>query len=225
MLLLLPMKIPPYIYAIIFAVASGLYGIFKKKGQNLYLKLFIIFLVVSLFVELLASFLIRIEKEENTVVLYNIFTTCEFGFYLWMLRGFIRNKIANKIILFILFFFPIAALINIFFFQGRHGFQTFTYALGCLLIVGCCIFYFYELFLFPNAVNLLKQPPFWICSALLFFYAFTYPLYGLSNLMMSLPKVILKNIERITDLLNVFLYSMFSIAFLCKIKIRKYSQS
>ncbi len=102
MLLLLPMKIPPYIYAIIFAVASGLYGIFKKKGQNLYLKLFIIFLVVSLFVELLASFLIRIEKEENTVVLYNIFTTCEFGFYLWMLRGFIRNKIANKIILFIL---------------------------------------------------------------------------------------------------------------------------
>ncbi|OIR08299.1 hypothetical protein GALL_94670 [mine drainage metagenome] len=219
------MKVPPYIYVMIFAIGAGLYGILKKKLQGLYLQLFIIFLAISLFVELLASFLLQIKKQENTLLLFNIFTAFEFMFYLWVIREVIRNRKAKKVMLFILLIYPLTALINVFFFQGKHGFHSFTYALGCLLIVISCIYYFYELFLIPYSVNLLRQPSFWICTALLFFYAFTYPIYGLSNLMMSLPKTILINLERIVYLLNVLLYSMFSIAFLCRIKIRKYSRS
>lgn len=211
----------------LFAIAAGLYGIYKKKNRELYLKFFVIFLVLSVFIELFASFLLQIKKQENTLFLFNIFGAFEIVFYIWAIRETIRNKKAKKIMLFVLLFYPVAALINIFFFQGKHGhgFHSFTYALGCLLIVISCIYYFYELFLIPYSVNLLRQPSFWICTALLFFYAFTYPIYGLSNLMMSLPKVILINLERVVYLLNVLLYSMFSIAFLCRIKIRKYSRS
>lgn len=220
------MKIPFFLYAMLFSIVAGLYGFIRKKNHNnLYLTIFPFFLIIALSVELIGPFLIQIKRQQNTLLLYNIFTSVEFTFYLWVIREIIKSKSAKKIMFFILLFYPLAALINIFFFQGRYGFHSFTYALGCLLIVGCCIYYFYELFLFPHSVNLLRQPAFWICTALLFFYAFTYPIYGLSNLMMSLPKTILKNLERIVYLLNVLLYSMFSIAFLCRIKIQKYSRS
>lgn len=210
----------------LFSVLAGLFGIVKKKlNNNLYLRIFPFFLIIALIVELLGLFLLRIKKQQNTLLLYNIFTSVEFTFYLWVIREIIRNNKVKKIMLFVLLFYPASALINIFFFQGKHGFHSFTYALGCLLIVTSSIYYFYELFLIPYSVNLLRQPSFWICTALLFFYAFTYPIYGLSNLMMSLPKIILINLERIVYLLNVLLYSMFSIAFLCRIKIRKYSRS
>lgn len=209
----------------LFAIAAGLYDIFKKNKRELYLNFFVAFLVLSIFIELFASYLLHIKKHENTLLLFNMFGAFEIVFYIWVIREIIRNTEVKKIMLFVLLFYPAAALINIFFFQGRHGFHTFTHSMGCLLIVISCIYYFYELFLFRHSVNLLRQPSFWICTALLFFYTFTYPIYGLSNLMMSLPKIILINLERIVYLLNVLLYSMFSIAFLCRIKIRKYSRS
>lgn len=210
----------------LISIIAGLFGIIRKKNNNnLYLKLFPFFLIIAVIVELLGPFLLQIKKQQNTLLLYNVFGAFEIVFYIWVIREIIRNSKVKKIILFILLLYPLAAFINIFFFQGRHGFHSFTYALGCLLIVISCIYYFYELFLFPHSVNLLRQPAFWICTALLFFYTFTYPIYGLSNLMTSLPKIILINLERIVYLLNVLLYSMFSIAFLCRIKIRKYSRS
>jgi len=215
------MKLPIYIYAIFFSTLSGFFALYKRKLNTFYLKVFPFFLILTILVEFTGSFIIRVQKQENTTFLYNFFTTFEFGFYIWVIREIIRNNKSKKILFFLMLFYPLVAIINIIFFQGKEGFHTFTYSLGCLLIVGCCIYYFYELFLMPHSVNLLRQPPFWICTALLFFYAFTYPIYGLSNLMMSLPRPILKNIEGIVTYLNVFLYSFFSIAFLCRIRIQK----
>ncbi len=59
------------------------------------------------------------------------------------------------------------ALLNIYFVQV-NVFPPTTYSLGCLLIVGICIYYFYELFHLPSSVNLLREPAFWICTGLLF---------------------------------------------------------
>ncbi|WP_431213185.1 hypothetical protein ACQ86N_47525 [Puia sp. P3] len=100
-------------------------------------------------------------------------------------------------------------------------FHTMSYCLGCLLIVCACIYYFWELFQQKSSVDLIHQPAFWVCSGLLFFYSCTFPLYGLTKLMESLPKVILVNLFNIFILLNIFLYLSFTIAFLCRLKTRK----
>ena len=42
--------------------------------------------------------------------------------------------------------YPVLSLMNIFLVQHSSEFQTMTYSLGCLLIVVCCIYYFWELF-------------------------------------------------------------------------------
>jgi hypothetical protein len=93
-----------------------------------------------------------------------------------------------------------------------------TYALGCLLIAVICIYYFFELFQMSHSINLIRQPAFWICSGLLFFYCCSFPLYGLLNFLKKVPDFIRESIGVIILLLNVFLYSSFTIAFLCRIR-------
>jgi hypothetical protein len=71
------------------------------------------------------------------------------------------------------------------------------------------------------SVSLLRQPPFWICSGLLFYYTCSFPLQSLQNFIHALPNVILQNLLIIFILLNCFLYLSFTIAYLCRLKIRK----
>jgi len=166
---------------------------------------------------------LAIAKIDNTQ-LSNISTVVEFTFYLYMFREIVYGRRAKKMYYILLFAYPIVALTNIFFIQ-RNGFHTMTYALGCLLIIGSCIYYFWELFQRPSSVNLGRQPAFWICSGLLFYYTCNFPLYGAVNLLKVLPRVILSNLLAILVLLNILLYLSFTIAFLCRLKTRKFMSS
>ena len=205
-----------------FLVPYAVFIAFIKKIAYALFKITSVFLLVTVFVELGANLMIKIEKRNaHTFLIYNPFTCFEFVFYIFMIREFIKRDSAKKILLGLIVIYPIAATINILLFQGVHQFHSFTYSIGCLLMAACCIYYFYELFLMPHSVNLLRQPPFWICTGLLFYYAFTYPVYGLSNLMSGLSNHLLIIISRILDSLNILLYSFFSIAFLCRLRIRK----
>jgi hypothetical protein len=96
-----------------------------------------------------------------------------------------------------------------------------TYALGCLLTIFCCVYYFWELFQRPSSVNLGRQPAFWICSGLLFYYTCTFPLYGAINMLKLFPRVILSNLLYILVLLNILLYLSFTIAFLCRLRTKR----
>jgi hypothetical protein len=96
-----------------------------------------------------------------------------------------------------------------------------TYSLGSLLIVTGCIYYFWELFQQKNSVDLIRQPPFWICSGLLFYYCCTLPVFGLTNFITNLPQVILQNLLAIVIVINICLYLSFTIAFLCRLKIKR----
>jgi hypothetical protein len=55
----------------------------------------------------------------------------------------------------------------------------------------------------------------------LFYYSCSFPIFGLANFVKNAPPIILKNLGVIIVLLNVFLYSSFTIAFLCRLRTRK----
>jgi hypothetical protein len=160
-------------------------------------------------------------KHINATLLFNIFTTFELVFYLFIIRFSIYNAKVKKIILWLLAGYPLLVLIDILFILQPKTFHSITYSLGCLLVVAACIYYFFEIFQSTNSVNLLKEPAFWICSGLLFFYCCTFPLIGLWNQLGGLPDIILRNLNAILQVLNILLYSLFSIAFLCRLKLRK----
>jgi hypothetical protein len=214
------LSIDIYFIAISFLVSLSVY--FTPKISNSYLRLFPPFLLLTLMSELLGSYWGSIGK--NNLALYNFFTAFEFFFYLCIVSAVISNTTMKIVIRITAILYIFIAVINILFIQKMKTFHTITYSLGCLLIVFFCIYYFLEQFSIPQSVKLKNNPAFWICSGLLFFYCCGFPLYGLINFWSDISKLVLRNFGRIVTILNIFLYSLFTIAFLC-IKTRKYTLS
>jgi len=204
-----------YLILIIISFLSSLTAYFQKNVQP-YLRLFPIFLFLTIVVELFAIWLAGHSGPSTT--LYNFFSVVEFLFYMYVLREIIRSKKAKRIIFHTAWVYALLGVANILFIQKFVSFNSITYALGCLLISIFCIYFFFELFQVTGSVNLIRLPAFWICAGLLFYYTCSFPLWGLANFLRKMP--IARNIQFILLLLNVFLYSSFTIAFLCRIRVR-----
>lgn len=214
--------LPIYIYFIATSLLASIVMFTMYKKRYRYLIIFPPFLLATLIAEYLGSYLWSVGKNNQN--LYNFFTAFEFCFYLYFIYGVIENKRLKKSIIIFIFLYAIIASVNIIFIQGVAGFHTVTYSLGCLLVVSYCIYYFLELFRLSKSVKLINEPAFWICSALLFFYCCGFPLYGLINYLSQISTIVVTNFDLIVTILNIFLYSLFTIAFLC-IKTRKYTSS
>jgi hypothetical protein len=216
--------LPPYMYIVVASFITSLTVYYKPKLSSFYLKLFPPFLFLTVIVEVIGAYLMYVRQ--NNLTIYNFFTTFEFCFYLAIISMIIINKRVKQIIRITIVLYALAAVTNIVFIQTMKQFHTVTYSLGCLLVVAFCVYYFLELFRFPRSIKLFNMPAFWICTGLLFFYCCTFPLYGLNNYWMTsgISKLVLQNFTKIISILNVFLYSLFTIAFLC-IRTRKYTLS
>ncbi|HRO48051.1 hypothetical protein [Agriterribacter sp.] len=209
-------------YAYIWLILSGsIVGaiVYFKKGTPVFLRALPVYLLITFTVEYIGQWMN--DNGKVTVTLYNVFTTIEFIFYFWMLRYMVKNPWAKKLLLHSLWLYPLLVILNKLFLQKGLQFHTITFSLGGLLIVMATITYFFELFQFNKPVNLVREPSFWICSGLLFFYACTFPLYALINFFQDPSNIIIKNIASIFAIVNILLYSSFIIAALCRIRIRK----
>ncbi len=187
----------------------------------MYLRLFPPFLFLTLAAEIIGPYLSA--HNRSNVALYNFFTVFEFCFYMVLISLMVDNGRVKKNMQISVFFYGLIAVLNILFFQGMNGFHTITYSFGCLVIVSFCVYYFFELFRLPKSIKLSRNPAFWICSGLLFFYCCGFPLYAFMNYW-SNYKWVIKSFDSIVTILNIFLYSLFTIAFLCS-KTPKYTLS
>jgi hypothetical protein len=213
---------PFYIIVIFISFFASVLGLLVKENRIPVLISFSIFLLLSAVVEYIGWNLSR--KYIHTVALYNFFTLFEFIFYLFFFMLVFVSKKMKKIILIVIISYFVCALLNIFFVQ-KNTFHSYTYVLGCILVVIFSIAYFYFLFRFPETGSLVKNPFFWIGIGLLFYYTCTFSIYGLQNFITNTMRYYNRILTLIGDLLNIVLYTLFSIGFLCKINFRKLSGS
>jgi hypothetical protein len=193
--------------------------IFSQPPRQRYLKYFALFLLVNFLLDMATSY--SAYYAINNLWLNNMDSMIVISFYLFLLREIVNNKKAKKVLLFFVLAYPVVSGLNIFFLQTSAAFHSMTYAAGCVLIITTSIYYFWELFQLKYSVNLIREPAFWICSGLLFYFACTFPINGLVNFVNALPKVMIQNLFQIVILLNFFLYLSFTIAYLCRVKTRK----
>lgn len=211
------MYIPGYLYVELISLLASL-NLFFRKDTPLYLKLFTPYLLLTLAFEI-TSWQLNLESRgrESAALMYP-FSAFEIEFYIFTLYNIIQSPRVRKVVLGIVILYPILAAFNIYYLQAGD-FPSNSYLLGCIFIVTICIYYFYELFHLPGLGNLLREPAFWICTALLFFYICSLPFFGLYNLMSKVSPGIMENISVILTVMNVFLYTIFTAAFLCVIRV------
>lgn len=211
---------PIYLYFLAASFMVSLLVFFTNRFPERYLKWFSIFLFATLTAEVTGNFL-DVNGRAN-VHIYNYFTAFEFSCYLLIIRAMVNNVFARKMLLVAaLIYFPATSL-YIYYILPPLYFHAITYSMGCLLVVIATVYFFLELFRTPRSISLLRQPSFWICTALLFFYCSSFPLYGLVNFWAENSPIIIQNFGLIMSILNVFLYFLFSIAFLCRMISPKY---
>ena len=199
---------------------------FRSKVQVAYLKTTTFFLLLTVLVEIVGYVFSSKGMKIYNHLLFNNFFCIEFCFYLWIISRIVSNTRLKKLILIINVLFTISFIINNIWGQGKGlGFPSISYAVGSILIIFGGLVYFYELFQKVNDIPLFQQPAFWVCSAIIFYYTATFPVFGLVNFLGAYPRIIRNNIAIFIDVLNIFLYSLLSIAFVCQSIIRKSSQS
>jgi len=203
----------------IAAFITFLASLTRPAPDEPWLKVFSAFLFINFLLDSTLDFMAM--HNFNNVLFGNLVDMFVFSFYLYLVRRIVQGRKAKYVFRYFQIFYICASVINLFLVQKTVAFNTMTYCFGCLLIVSSCIYYFWELFQLRSSVNLLRQPSFWICSGLLFFYACSFPMQGLLNFINAMPKLIIQNLLIIFILLNSFLYLSFTIAFLCRLKTRK----
>jgi len=203
-----------------FILASIL---FFKKETPTYLKLFAPFLLIETILSAITTALAK--KGIHTLWIYNIVGLLEFSFYITILKSIIKTQLIIKVSNIMLVIFPIFSILNFFFLQGIKDFNSITYSVGCLFTIFLCIVYIYELFQLPTAIKLISDTNFWIVTSLLFFYSVSFPLFACTNLMKDFPQDLGIIIQLIIDILNIILYILFCVAFICKLKVKEVTQS
>ena len=208
-------------FFIVFIALLASLALYRQGPSDIYLRLFPPFLFV---VDIIAAILGYLAARRiNNMALFNPLTIFQCCFYYFVLYRIIRNPIVRNVAKHLVWIYPLAAGLNILFVQKINTFHSITYSFGGLLVVALSIFYFFELFQRPQALNLTTNPDFWICSGLLFYFSCSFPIYGMANNLSKMPQFILTNLNSIFNVLDVLLYSSFTIAFLCRLKIRKSS--
>jgi hypothetical protein len=206
-----------------FLIISLLASIFGRIGRvdRVNLRYIPPFLFVNLVVELVANYMS--SKNINNIFLYNIEVVFEFSFYLFLLRTLLGQFIKTYILRLIIYFYIIISLINIFFIQGKYHFETYTFILGCLFIISLSIFYYLLLLRYSKSPSLMHEPAFWIATGIFFYHTTMLPIFGIINFMSNVSVSIAKILGVVVELVNILLYILFTIGFLCKIKIPKLS--
>ena len=192
--------------------------VFFGRPAELYLKLFSCYLLLDCIIETVTNY--NAFYKHNTVLLSSLSYMLSFCFYIYVLRSVIHGPKAKRILLYCLIAFPLIFIVNIFLVQKFLVFQSLNYCLDCLVIVAASIYYFWEVFQSKNYVNLVREPAFWICSGLLFFCTCSFPVYGLVNFI-NIDITVIRIMVYILDFVNILLYLSFTIAYLCRLRIRK----
>jgi len=206
---------------IIFILISAIVGFFVLIKGNLpvYMKFLPAFLFLTFILEVIGWQLG--QQGINNSIYYNFYSILTFIYYMYIIHQILRSGWVKRIIVICMIVYPVIALVNIFFIQGPHVFHTMTYSVGSLLTIIFCVYFFYELFRIPHSISLKKHPGFWIVTGLLFFNACTLPFIGLANYIYQFSPILINYLQSILSFLNVLLYLLFTIAFLCRISFQR----
>ena len=188
----------------------------KYMNKKTFLCFFVLLLTVNL-VEWGNHFkLFSINHANNWI--YNIFNPLWFAIISWLYFN-VFNKPSSKtttIVLYAAFF--LLTIINIIWVEGLRYFNSYTYILGCCIMVYFAYIYFREMIDNVDEIPVYKKMFFWFSVAVIFFYTGEAILWSFFQyfLITNNFKSFQPTFHLFSSTLNIMYYSLLSIAFFCK---------
>lgn len=182
------------------------YKLLKING----LIVFPYFLIFVLLGELTGLLLAKIYH--TNVVFYNIFTSIQIAYYLFLIQRSIFSRKIKKIIAACTVIFILISIINYFFVQNiRTELVSYTFTIGCLFITLSAIYFFYELLHSNQIENYATYLRFWIILGLFIFYTCNIPYMSVYNYLSVNYNTILNAYYKIIEILAYIMYMFFII--------------
>jgi len=145
--------------------------VFLNKLKKKNLKAFFIYTIAITFFSLTTILLYKIFKQQSAVLLvYRIFTICEFAIISLFLIQNLENALIKKFIYFSILIFTIFAIFD-YLNNDKETFNNTPSIVTSLLLISYLIYFFYEKMKTVVLYPLYQTISFWICVA--FFLYFT----------------------------------------------------
>lgn len=196
-----------------------------RSNNPLYMRLFPVYLFISIGVEILANPLIHRllhidlfgryeEYAMNTI--YNLFTPCELLMFAYFLLQIIRSPFIKKAIIISLMLFFV---FFIFFSSLEQEINSTAILLESVIIIIPCLAWYRELFSRPEPINLVREPSFWLVTAIFFYLATIIPSYLTNNYLISHGLInTAQNLHSINNFAVSIAYLLFIKGFTCRIR-------
>jgi hypothetical protein len=201
--------------------------VFIQKPVPLYLALVSIYFFLVVIFGMIIEY--RVAHGHYTTDMGNAWTVLEFCFYYFIIYLNITSKKVKRIIIFLIVIYGVLGFFNYIFLQKKAGMNPINFTVGCLIVVSLCIYYFSELFRKTEAQSLQRLPAFWIISGILLNNVLFFPFNSLQFFMVTWTKenhkqyqFIFENIGIINNMILILTSVLFSIGFICRIRINKF---
>ncbi|MGX5852465.1 hypothetical protein ACWKW6_02425 [Dyadobacter jiangsuensis] len=175
---------------------------------------------VTLIIEGIGTYYLNVLHKPAGLA-YRIYQPIEYvlmAAYFFHIISFVR---ARTVILVSMLIIVVLNIINILVESDNKLFGTYTFLLAAISLSVWSIIYFYQLIQEAEIKNPARNPDFWICTGILFFYAGTFFLMGFINYIYKNNPKLAQELYVINHLLNCILYGMITYGFICQARYQK----
>lgn len=189
-------------------------GIMYRKYHEFNIRILPILIFIILVVET-SGYTLKMILNINNQFLFHIYGPIEYTFLAYLYGSSYENRVATKITYYSVILFFLFSFLDSFYLQKITE-TTYNFLLRCLLILLLVLYYFFEKYKSIEVYNLYRLPLFWISIGNFFFYVGNFFLMGLIDILEKTHPSMVNSLFLINTFLNIFLYLMFIVGFLCK---------
>lgn len=158
----------------------------------------------------------RLELLRSNLWIYNLYLVPQYLFYLYFYGQVLASNHAKKIIAITGVIYCAFGITNLLFIQKLHNASSYTLIFGNILLILLTISYFNQLLKENEIVKLGKESLVYISVGALIFHLGSLPFFINLNFLNRVSHSLTLSLHSILLFMNIFMYSFYSIAFLCK---------
>lgn len=174
------------LYAGIFSTLLPLvfFALFKRNGKQDSLRVIFIYALYCAINEGMTFYLQSIRSATFRFFIY-AFTIIEYSFFCYFVYLVLTKKKIKKTIFYIWLGFVLFSIIDLFYVNEGHGFDSFTSGIESIIIILICSYYLVSHIRGSNNLSIYSTFDFWIIITFLIYFSGTFFLYLMTDKMMQ----------------------------------------